>query len=96
MLQPTKGMGHPSPPPSLASAALEGERATAAPRGWLDGPIINFAALGPQNHRVLTPARMGSPNRFRGGASRQIKENFLAPLMSETIRITVDARYRTR
>lgn len=46
MLRPTKGMGPPSPPPSLASAALWGKRATAAPRGWLRrDPNDQFAEL---------------------------------------------------
>jgi len=66
MLGPTKGMGHPSPPPSLANAVL---------RQASDGGSEGMAGRSP---------------------SQQIKEKFAAPPMSETIRMTVHARYRAR
>ncbi|TAI59851.1 hypothetical protein CWO89_43955 [Bradyrhizobium sp. Leo170] len=48
MLRPTKGMGHPSPPPSLASAALWASDGGSEGMAWPD-PMINFAELDAQN-----------------------------------------------
>jgi hypothetical protein len=96
MLGPTKGMGHPSPPPSLANAALKGERATAAPRGWLGGPHNQFCRIR-RTERSYADLGAREPKSFswwRSLATNQRK--FLVPPMSETIRMTVDARYRTR
>ena len=49
MLRPTKGMGHPSPPPSLARHAL-GEASDGGSEGMAQpDPMINFAELDAQN-----------------------------------------------
>ena len=41
VLRPTKGMGHPILRRRRSPTLRSGERATAAPRGWLGGPYRN-------------------------------------------------------
>jgi hypothetical protein len=53
MLRPTKGMGHPLSAAVARHRCALGERATAAPRGWLrPDPMIEFAELDALNSEV--------------------------------------------
>jgi hypothetical protein len=77
MLKPTKGMGHPSPPPSLANAAL---------RRASDGGSEGMAERSPYSILQRSAGRAiicfgngvsGEPNRFRGRTlSQQIEKLF--------------------
>lgn len=64
-------MGWPphSSPPSLAQRL--GERATAAPRGWLNGPHNQFCRARPAEPPNADIGVSGEPNRFRGRALLQ-------------------------
>jgi hypothetical protein len=49
VLRPTKGMGHPTPPPSLARCALGVSERRRLRGDGSTGPMINFAELDAQN-----------------------------------------------
>jgi hypothetical protein len=62
MLGPTKRMGHPCPPPSLANAVLR--RATAALRGWLGGLHNQFCGARPAEPSYADAGVNGEPKSF--------------------------------
>ena len=82
MLKPTKGMGHPSPPPSLANAAR---------RRASDGGSEGMAERSPYSILQRSADRAiicwhrrewGAPIVFVVAPSHNRSKNYLAPLMS--------------
>ena len=98
MLGPTKRMGHPSPPPSLANAALRQASDDGSEGMARRSPINQFCSTQPMEPSYAGAGVNGESKSFSWSlpSHNTSKKSFLAPLMSETIRITVDARYRTR
>jgi hypothetical protein len=61
MLRPTKGMGHPSPPPSLATLRF-GQASDGGSEGMAQpDPMINFAELDARNSQ---PAILAADRRI--------------------------------
>jgi hypothetical protein len=63
MLKPTKGWAHPSPPPSLANAALR-RASDDGSEGMAERSHNQFAALGRQSHHNAGTGVSREPNRF--------------------------------
>ena len=95
MLKPTKGMGHPSPPPSLANAA-RGRASDGGSEGMAERSPYSILKRSAGRAIICWHRReWGSPIVFVVTPSQNRSKNYLAPLMSETSRIIVDARCRT-
>jgi hypothetical protein len=78
MLRPTKGMGHPLSAAVARHRCALGERATAAPRGWLrPDPMIEFAELDALNSEVSVTEDCTNFVSHSGGSPQFIPETWV-------------------